>query len=79
MIMSDESGHTSRIDVTESLANRAGKGWSTDEITLSCFAAKGLDMAKVIEPFGIESSAALTIQIAKAQISAGPAEITCSL
>ena len=42
------------VDISNQALERAGEGWHTSLITLSCFADQGLQMASITEPLVIE-------------------------
>lgn len=67
------------INVTDAVVERAGAGWHTSLIKLSCFADQGLQMASITEPVVIEVDGSMTLQIAWARIAANPGGAGCGL
>jgi beta-glucosidase len=53
------------LDVTANFKAAQGKGWQTLSVPLSCFAKKGLDMAKLEAPFSITTSGTLDLAISR--------------
>lgn len=66
------------IDLTESLTDKAGTGWQSSFIKLSCFAEVGTDMANVAQIF-IGAEAGLVLQLESAQVVANPGDAGCTL
>lgn len=67
------------VDVSSAVAQRAGAGWHTSIITLSCFADQGLQMASITEPLVIEVDGTMALQLAYARIVANPGDANCDL
>ncbi|GAB3369972.1 glycoside hydrolase family 3 protein [Massilia agri] len=61
------------LDATGLFKNLAGKGKQVVRIPLSCFQAKGTDLAKVEAPFSVTSNAAFAAAFANIEIAGGAA------
>ena len=69
----------SAIDVSAAIKARAGSGWHTALIKLSCFEDQGLDMASISAPLVISADGPMTLQIESAQIVGNPGNAGCAL
>ena len=69
------------VDATSLFQGLAGKQKQTVRIALSCFSAKGADLARIDTPFAVDSEAAFSAAFANIQIVGGAAKekdaITC--
>jgi len=61
------------VDATALFKRLAGKGKQTVSIPLSCFQAKGTDLAKVQAPFSVTSNAGFAAAFANIEIAGGGA------
>ncbi|QNA88267.1 glycoside hydrolase family 3 protein [Massilia sp. Dwa41.01b] len=62
------------LDATALFKRLAGKGKQTVKVPLACFAAKGVDLARVEAPFVVGSSGAFTAAFANIEILGGAAK-----
>jgi beta-glucosidase len=73
---------TAAYDATALFRGLAGKPKQTVRIALSCFTAKGADLAKLDTPFAVDSDAAFAAAFANIQIVGGAAKekdaVTCA-
>jgi beta-glucosidase len=61
------------VDATALFTRLAGKGKQVVHIPLSCFQARGTDLAKVEAPFSVTSDAAFAAAFANIEIAGGAA------
>ena len=62
------------LDLTSVFKGLAGKGKQTVRIPLSCFTAKGADLAKVDTPFAVSTDAAFSAAFANIEVVGGGAK-----
>jgi beta-glucosidase len=67
------------VDMGEQFASKAGQGWQTSKIKLSCFAEQGADMTAITEPLVIIGDAGLELQVSSARLVATSDQADCSL
>lgn len=65
------------VDVTAALGGSVGEGWMQMQIALSCFVTDGEDLTHVTEALRIESSGALSLQLASVRLVSGTASPDC--
>jgi beta-glucosidase len=63
------------IDLTDSLAAIAGKGWTTVAVRLSCF--RTADLAKVSTPFALTSAGPLAVSVTSVKLMPGEGPTHC--
>lgn len=65
------------LDLTDYFANKAGSGWQTLQISLSCFAARGARLDSVTEPLVISAVENFSIQIDDVKLVDNPESTDC--
>lgn len=68
--------NTGAIDATGLFTGQTGT-WRTARILLKCFAANGVDLSKVTDPFVVEANAPLSFSVADVRIVSDPNNSTC--
>ncbi|HVY83755.1 MAG TPA: exo 1,3/1,4-beta-D-glucan glucohydrolase [Caulobacterales bacterium] len=76
LAMSDGQ-HRGALDLTQTLRDAQGHGWTTAPVRLSCFAAQGVDMAHVTTPFELSSDAAVTVAVSTVRLAASVGPPSC--
>ncbi len=73
-------GCSAAIDVSQSLADKNGKGWQSGLVHLSCFANAGADMQKITSPFAlVVKRGAVKVQLRSVMLISNQSETPCSL
>jgi beta-glucosidase len=69
----------SELDLTTQVESKAGEGWQTVQIRLSCFADLGTGMESVGEPVVIKAEGQLKLQVSSIKLSKGGDDAGCAL
>lgn len=67
------------LDLSKQFAEKAGAGWQTSQIKLSCFVAAGTRMESITEPLVVTADAGFALQMASAKLVANPGKAGCGL
>jgi len=70
-------GCGSELNIASQLNEKAGKGWQTAQIKLSCFAKTGTDMTKINKPLVLASEGGLKIQLQYAKLVSNQGAASC--
>ncbi|WBO23168.1 glycoside hydrolase family 3 protein [Sphingomonas abietis] len=70
-------GEAGTLDATKAFTAGAPGQWTSIKIPLSCFKAAGADVAKVSEPFLLDSDGAFTVSIVGIKLDADPSGSAC--
>jgi beta-glucosidase len=65
------------VDLTQSLRDASGKGWTSLAVRLNCFKQKGANMSAISIPFMLTSAAPLALDIGSVKLVAGEGAPTC--
>lgn len=67
------------LDVTDALAEKAGKGWQQGMLKLSCFKDAGANMENVQMPFALRSEQGLAFQLREVKVMPNTGNASCQL
>jgi beta-glucosidase len=70
---------TGLVNVGESLSAKAGAGWQTGYIKLSCFEEAGMNMASIGNPLIVTAGAGLVLQLRSVEVVANPGDAGCTI
>jgi beta-glucosidase len=73
LAMECEQGCGAPLDATALFRRLAGQGKQVVKIPLACFTARGVDLARVVAPFSVASTAPFTAAFANIDIVGGAA------
>ncbi len=65
------------VDVTSTLSGSKIGEWRTAKIKLSCFLARGADMAHVSSPFALSTSGPLTLSFTEIRLASNEGDAFC--
>jgi len=64
---------TSKLNIAALLSETAGNDWQSVAVPLACFSSRGLNLAEIFSPFGIQTQGELNIDISHISIGSGSA------
>ncbi|KQW78764.1 glycoside hydrolase family 3 protein [Brevundimonas sp. Root1279] len=76
-LASGQGGGRGAVDLTDAFRTAPIGEWRTLKVRLSCFGARGADLAAVERPFELESSGAFTVSVSEIELASNEGDAVC--